>query len=151
NAEHTMALLLALARNVPQADRDLHEGRWAKSRWEGVELHDKTLALIGLGRVGGLVAQRARAFGMHLVARDPSVSAERFRQLGVRRVDTYEDLVAEADFLCVAVPGVDEYLGIVSGDLLRHAKPSLRIVNTARGGIVDEAALADAIREGRIA
>jgi D-3-phosphoglycerate dehydrogenase len=151
NAEHTMALLLALARNVPQADRDLHRGEWNKARWEGVELHDKTLGLIGLGRVGGLVAQRARAFGMRLIARDSYVSDERFRQLGVRRVDSVEQLVTEADFLCLAVPAVAEYLGLISADVLAHAKPTLRLVNTARGGIVDEDALADAIRDGRIA
>ena len=98
-AEHTIALLLAQARNIPQADRDLQAGEWNRSRWEGVELHDKTLGIVGLGRVGVLVAQRAHAFGMQLVAYDPYVSADRARQLGVELVPTLEELVARADFL----------------------------------------------------
>ena len=150
-AEHTLALLLAQARNVPQANRDLKAGSWNRSRWEGVELHGKTLAIIGLGRVGVLVAQRALAFGMHLVAYDPYVSADRARQLGVDLVGTVEEAVARADFLTVHLPKTPDTLGLISADLLSRAKPTLRVINTARGGIVDEAALADAVREGRIA
>jgi D-3-phosphoglycerate dehydrogenase len=150
-AEHTLALLLAQARNIPQADADLKAGVWNRSRWEGVELHGKTLGIIGLGRVGVLVAQRALAFGMHLLAYDPYVSAERARQLGVTLVASLEDLVRQADFLTVHLPKTPETIGLISADLLAHAKPTLRIVNTARGGIVDEAALADALRAGRIA
>src|SRR3954469_7216003 len=92
-AEHTIALLLAQARNVPQADRDLRNHQWNRTRWEGVELHNKTLGIVGLGRVGVLVAQRANAFGMQLAAYDPYVSADRARQLGVDLVPTVEDLV----------------------------------------------------------
>jgi D-3-phosphoglycerate dehydrogenase len=150
-AEHTIALLLAQARNVPQADRDLRAGKWNRSRWEGVELYDKTLGIVGLGRVGVLVAQRAHAFGMQLIAYDPFVSAERARQLGVQLVPDLSELVARADFLTVHLPKTPDTLGLVSDDLLRHAKPTLRVINTARGGIVDERALADAVREGRIA
>src|SRR3954453_7163818 len=150
-AEHTIALLLAQARNVPQADRDLRNHEWNRSRWEGVELHNKTLGIVGLGRVGVLVAQRANAFGMQLVAYDPYVSAERARQLGVDLVATVEELVARADFLTIHLPKTPDTLGLINAELLAHAKPSLRIVNTARGGIIDEAALADAVREGRIA
>ena len=150
-AEHTIALLLAQARNVTRADADLKAGEWNRSRWEGVELHGKTLGVIGLGRVGVLVAQRLLAFGMQLLAYDPYVSEERARQLGVRLVPELEELVRQADFVTIHLPKTPETLGLVGAELLAHAKPTLRIVNTARGGIVDEAALADALREGRIA
>jgi len=150
-AEHTIALMLAQARNVPQADRDLRAGGWNRSRWEGVELYGKTLGVVGLGRVGVLVAQRAHAFGMRLAAHDPYVSAERARQLGVQLVPTLEELVAMADFLTVHLPKTPETLRLIGRDLLAKAKPTLRIVNTARGGIVDEVALAEAVRDGRIA
>ncbi len=150
-AEHTIALLLAQARNVPQASADLKAGEWNRSRWEGVELHGKTLGIIGLGRVGVLVAQRLLAFGMQLLAYDPFVSPERARQLGVRVVDDLEELVRQSDFLTIHLPKTPDTIGLVDADLLAHAKPTLRIVNTARGGIVDEAALAAAVRDGRIA
>jgi len=150
-AEHTLALLLAQARNIPQADRDLKGGAWNRSRWEGVELHGKTLGILGLGRVGVLVAQRALAFGMRLVAHDPYVSAERARQLGVQLVDSVVALVATADFLTIHLPKTPDTIGLVSRDVLAAAKPGLRIVNTARGGIIDEGALAEAIRSGTVA
>src|SRR3954454_9063845 len=150
-AEHTIALLLAQARNVPQADRDLRNHQWNRTRWEGVELHNKTLGIVGLGRVAVLVAQRANAFGMQLAAYDPYVSADRARQLGGELVPTVEELVARADFLTIHLPKTPDTVGLVDAELLTHAKPTLRIINTARGGIIDEAALADAVREGRIA
>lgn len=150
-AEHTMALLLAQARNVPQADADLRRGEWNRSRWEGVELHAKTLGIVGLGRVGVLVAQRAHAFGMQLLAYDPFVSADRARQLGVRLVPALDELVRQADFLTIHLPKTPDTIGLVDADLLAHAKPTLRIINTARGGIIDEAALAGALRGGTIA
>lgn len=150
-AEHTIALLLAQARNVAQADADLKAGRWNRSRWEGVELHGKTVGIIGLGRVGVLVAQRLLAFGMQLLAYDPFVSPERARQLGVRVVADLEELVRQSDFLTIHLPKTPETMGLVGADLLAHAKPTLRVVNTARGGIVDEAALATAVRDRRIA
>jgi D-3-phosphoglycerate dehydrogenase len=150
-AEHTVALLLAQARNIPQADADLKHGKWNRSRWEGVELHGKALGIVGLGRVGVLVAQRLNAFGMQLLAYDPFVSAERARQMGVRLVSSIEELVAEVDFLTIHLPKTPETIGLISADVLAKARPSLRIVNTARGGIIDEAALAEAVRDGRIA
>jgi D-3-phosphoglycerate dehydrogenase len=150
-AEHTIALLLAQARNVTRADADLKAGAWNRSRWEGVELHGKTLGIVGLGRVGVLVAQRLLAFGMHLIAYDPYVSDDRARQLGVRLVPELEDLVREADFVTVHLPKTPETVGLIGAELLAHAKPSLRVVNTARGGIIDETALDAALREGRIA
>ena len=149
-AEHTMALLLAQARNVPQAHAALKAGRWERSRWEGVELADKTLGVVGLGRIGKLVADRARAFGMRLVAFDPFVSADRARQMGVELM-ALDQLVAESDFLTIHLPKTKETTGLIDRDLLLKAKPSLRVINVARGGIVDEQALADAIRGGAIA
>lgn len=149
-AEHTMALLLAQARNVPQAHAALTAGRWERSRWEGVELAEKTLAIIGLGRIGKLVADRAKAFGMRLVAYDPFVSVERARAMGVDLMPL-DQAVAEADFLTVHLPKTKETTGLINRDLLLKAKPSLRVVNVARGGIVDEQALADCVRDGIIA
>jgi len=149
-AEHTMALLLAQARNVPQAHAALVAGRWERSRWEGVELADKTLAVIGLGRIGKLVADRAKAFGMRLVAYDPFVSADRARQMGVELMPL-DQAVAEADFLTIHLPKTKETTGLINRDLLLKAKPSLRVINVARGGIVDEQALADCVRDGIIA
>lgn len=149
-AEHTMALLLAQARNVPQAHNDLRSGKWNRSRWEGVELHGKTLGIIGLGRVGVLVAQRAHAFGMRLVAHDPYVNSERARQIGVQLVETIDDLVAQSDFVTVHATKTPETIGLVNAAVLAHAKPGMRLVNAGRGGIVDEAALADAIRSGHL-
>ena len=148
-AEHTMALLLAQARSVPQAHAALKAGKWERSRWEGVELHGKTLGIVGLGRVGALVAQRALAFGMRLIAFDPYVAPDRARQMGVELLPL-EDVVRQADFLTVHLPKTAETIGLIGADLLAHAKPDLRIINTARGGIVDEEALAAAVREGRI-
>jgi D-3-phosphoglycerate dehydrogenase len=149
-AEHAMALLLAQARNLPQAHAALVAGKWERSRWEGVELHGKTLGIVGLGRVGALVAQRAHAFGMRLCAYDPYVSAERARQMGVT-MTSLEELMAHADFVTVHLPKTPETLGLIGKDLLAVAKPGLRIINTARGGIVDEDALAEAVRSGRVA
>ena len=149
-AEHTMALLLAQARNVPQAHSALVAGRWERSKWEGVELADKTLGIIGFGRIGKLVADRARAFGLRLIAFDPFVSADRAHQLGVELLPL-DQVVTESDFLTIHLPRTPETTGLIGRNLLVKAKPTLRIINVARGGIVDEAALADAVRDGVIA
>ncbi|MGA9277599.1 phosphoglycerate dehydrogenase [Ilumatobacter sp.] len=149
-AEHTMALLLASARNVPQAHAALVQGRWERSKWEGVELVDKTLGVVGLGRIGKLVADRAKGFGMRLVAYDPFVSEDRARQMGVELLDL-DQLIAESDFLTVHLPKTPETIGLINRDLLVKAKPSLRVVNVARGGIVHEQDLADCINDGIIA
>jgi D-3-phosphoglycerate dehydrogenase len=149
-AEHTMALLLAQARNVPQAHAALKAGRWERSRWTGVELSDKTLGIIGLGRIGKLVAQRAMAFGMKLVAYDPFVNDDRARQINVELLEL-DELVARADFITLHLARTPDTIGLVDAVLLSKAKPNLRIVNVARGGIVDEADLAAAIVEGRVA
>ena len=149
-AEHTMALILAQARNIPQAHAALTAGRWERPQWEGVELADKTLGIIGLGRIGKLVALRAAAFGMRLIGHDPYVSPDRARQLNVE-LCSLDDLVARADFLTIHVAKTPETTGLIGATLLARANPELRVINVARGGIVDEQALADAIREGRIA
>jgi len=148
-AEHTMALLLAQARNIPQAHAALVAGRWERSRWEGVELAHKTLGIVGLGRIGKLVAQRALAFGMNLVAYDPFVSAERARQLSVELLPL-ERLMEVADFVTLHVAKTPETIGLIDKDLLTRSKPGIRIINVSRGGIVDEAALAEAIDAGHV-
>jgi D-3-phosphoglycerate dehydrogenase len=149
-AEHTMALLLASARNVPQAHAALVAGRWERSRWEGVELADKTLGVVGLGRIGKLVADRAKGFGMRLVAYDPFVSEERAKKMGVELLGL-DQVVVESDFLTIHLPKTPETLGLINRDLLLKAKPELRVINVARGGIVHEGDLAECIRDGVIA
>ncbi len=148
-AEQTMALLLAQARNIPQAHNALVQGRWERSKWEGVELADKTLAIIGLGRIGKLVAQRAMAFGMHLIAHDPFVSPERARAMNIDLV-TLDEVAERADFLTLHVAKTPETIGLIGAEFLAKAKNTLRVINVSRGGIVDEAALAEAIRGGWI-
>ncbi|MPZ52777.1 MAG: phosphoglycerate dehydrogenase [Acidimicrobiia bacterium] len=149
-AEHTMALLLSQARNVAAADASLRSGAWERGRFQGVELHGKVLGVIGLGRIGTLVAQRALSFGMELRAYDPFVAEERVRRLGVEPVEL-EVLLSEADFITVHLPLTDETRGLLDADGLAQAKPGVRIVNTSRGGIIDEQALADAVKAGRVA
>jgi len=150
-AEHTVALLLALARRIPEAHDSLRRGEWRRSALEGVELHGKTLGVLGLGRVGALVAQRCHAFGMRLIAYDPYVSHDRAARMGVELVDTVAGVCAQADFLTVHLPKSPETIGIVGEAELRAMKSSARVINTARGGIVDEDALHTALSEGWIA
>ena len=149
-AEQAMALLLASARNVCQAHAGLKNGKWERSKWEGVELHGKTIGIVGLGRVGALVAQRCLAFGMRLLAFDPFVTDERARAMGVE-LTSLEEVVRQSDFLSIHLPKTKETTGLIGADLLRTARPDLRIINTARGGIVDEEALYNAIKSGQIA
>lgn len=149
-AEHAMALLLSMARNIPQASAALRQGRWEKSKWSGVELHGKTFGVLGIGPIGTLVAQRALAFGMRLIAWDPWMAPDRFRLLGIERVEL-DDLFARADFVTIHVQKTAETTGLIGKELLARAKPGLRIVNAARGGIIDEEALAEAVRDGRVA
>ncbi|MFN5650538.1 MAG: phosphoglycerate dehydrogenase [Actinomycetes bacterium] len=149
-AEHTMAMLLAVARNVPQAHAALVQGRWERSKWEGVELFDKVLGVAGLGRIGKLVAQRAAGFGMRIMAYDPFVSEERARAMNIELVDL-DTLIEQSDFLTVHLPKTKETIGLIDAAAMKRAKSSLRIINVARGGIVDEADLADAVKNGVIA
>ena len=150
-AEHTVAMLLALSRNIPQANAALKAGRWERSSWKGTELHDKVLGILGLGRIGTLVAQRASAFGMRLKAYDPFVSAERAARMNVELLPSVDDVLAEADFLTIHLPKNEETLGLLNETRLAQMKPTARVVNVARGGIVDEAALAQALENGVIA
>ena len=133
-AEHTMALLLAQARNVAQAHAALVDGRWERAKWKGVELEDKTLGVVGFGRIGRLVATRAAAFGMKIVAYDPFVSAEAAKRLDIELVEL-DDLIATADFLTLHVAKTPDTINMINAERLAKAKPSLRIVNVARGGI----------------
>lgn len=149
-AEHTMAMLLSQARNIPVANAALKAGRWERKQWTGVELADKTLAIVGFGRIGTLVAQRARAFGMKLIAYDPFVSADRARRLDVELVDL-DTVAARADFVTLHLVKTPETVGLLGKDFFAKAKPGMRIVNVARGGIIDEDALAHAIRDGQVA
>jgi len=149
-AEHTMAMLLAVARNVPQAHAALVQGRWERSKWEGVELFDKVLGVAGLGRIGKLVAQRAAGFGMRIMAYDPFVSEERARAMNIELVDL-DTLIEQSDFLTVHLPKTKETIGLIDAAAMKRAKNSLRIINVARGGIVDETDLADAVKNGVIA
>ncbi len=149
-AELAVGLLLATARNIAPANQSLKEGKWKRSKYGGVELLDKTVGIVGLGRIGALTAERLAGFGMRLLAYDPYLSAARAGQLGVRLV-SLEELLAESDFITVHLPKTPETLGLIGEEALKLVKPSVRIINAARGGIVDEQALADALREGRVA
>lgn len=149
-AELAVGLLLASARNIVPANSALHKGEWKRSKYTGVEVADKTVGIVGLGRIGILVAQRLSAFGVRLVAYDPYVQPARAAQLGVRMMPL-DDLLAEADFITVHLPKTPETVGLIGEDALRKVKPTVRIINAARGGIVDEDALYRAIVEGRVA
>jgi D-3-phosphoglycerate dehydrogenase / 2-oxoglutarate reductase len=148
-AEHAVGLLLAVARNVPQAMASLKAGEWQRSRFTGAELYGKVAGILGLGRIGELVAQRLAAFCMQVIAYDPYVPTARAAQLGVRLVGL-EDLLAEADFISVHLPKTAETSGLIGERELRLVKPGVLIVNAARGGIVDENALALALKDGRV-
>ncbi len=148
-AEQTMALLLAQARNVPQAHAALKAGKWERSKWEGVELYAKTLGIVGLGKIGALVAQRALAFGMRIVAYDPYISEDRARHMGVELMDL-DHLLAQSDFITVHLPKNKETLNLLDAAALAKAKVGVRIVNAARGGILNEDDLAAAIRSGHV-
>jgi len=149
-AEHTMALLISLARQVPQANSSLRSGRWERKSFVGVELQGKTLGIIGLGRIGRAVASRARAFGMSCVAYDPFIAAEQAHDLEIE-VAPLDDVFARADFLTVHTPLTAETRAIVNADAFHKMKRGVRIINCARGGLIDEAALAEAIKSGIVA
>jgi D-3-phosphoglycerate dehydrogenase len=149
-AEHTVALLLAVARNIPQAHAALKGGSWERGRFAGIELAGKTLAVLGFGRIGRQVARRALALGMRVVAYDPFVAPERFRELGVEPV-TLDEAYAAADLLTLHLPLTDETRGLLDAKAFSHLRDGVRIVNAARGELVDEAALVDAIRAGKVA
>lgn len=149
-AELAVALLLAAARNIPQADAALKNGEWKRSKYTGVEVADKIVGVVGLGRIGVLVAQRLSAFGVQLIAYDPYVQPARAAQIGVRLVGL-DELLETADFITVHLPKTPETVGLIGADALTKVKPSVIIVNAARGGIVDELALYTALKDGRVA
>ncbi len=150
-AEHTIALLFALARNVPQAQAALISGTWARERFAGVELAGKTLGVLGLGRIGRQVARRALGLGMRVVAYDPFVAVERFRELGVEPAAALDDVYAAADVITLHLPLSDQTRHLLDADAFAQMRDGVRIVNAARGGLIDEAALVDAIRSGKVA
>ncbi len=149
-AELAVGLLLAAARNISPAHAALRAGQWKRSKYTGVELFEKTVGIVGLGRIGVLVAQRLAGFGVKIVAYDPYVQAGRAAQMGVRLV-SLDELLAEADLITVHLPKTPETVGLIGEDALRKVKPTAIVVNAARGGIVDEGALYAALKEGRLA
>jgi D-3-phosphoglycerate dehydrogenase len=149
-AEHTIGLLLALARNIPQAHAALTAGRWERSKWGGVELADKTLGVLGLGRIGRQVARRALGLQMKVVAYDPFVSPERFRELGVDSA-TFDEVLARAEFLTLHLPLTDDTRGAINAETIAGMRDGVRIVNAARGELVDEGALIAALESGKVA
>ncbi len=149
-AEHTMALLLALARNIPQAHASLTSGKWERSKFSGVELYEKTLGIIGFGRIGQLVAQRAKGFGMRVLAFDPFVSAERYRELGVEKAASSDEVCAQADFITIHLPKTPETEGWMDATQFAKMRDGVRVLNVARGGLIDDAALKDALDSGKV-
>ncbi|MFQ6018634.1 MAG: phosphoglycerate dehydrogenase [Kiloniellaceae bacterium] len=149
-AEHAIAMLFALARQIPAADRSTQAGKWEKSRFMGVELTGKTLGVIGCGNVGSVVAERALGLRMRVIACDPYLSADRAQDLGVAKVP-FEALLAESDFITLHVPMTEQTRGMIDAAALAKAKPGVRIINCARGGLVVEGALKAAIESGRVA
>ena len=150
-AEHTIGLLVALARNIPQAHAALKQGRWERSAWEGIELAGKTLGVLGFGRIGQQVARRALGLGMRVVAYDPFVSDERFRELGVERVETPADVYAVAEFITLHLPLNAETRGSIGTAAFAKMRDGVRIVNAARGELIDEDALIVALESGKVA
>ena len=149
-AEHAFALMLTVARNIPQANAFMKSGQWARHRFKGVELYEKTLAIFGLGRIGGLMAERARAFGMKVVGYDPYCAPERADALGVTLYDRLEDILPIADFITVHMPKTNETIGMFGPDEMALMKDGVILVNAARGGIFQEKALADFLAAGKI-
>ena len=149
-AEHAIALMFALARDLPEADKSTQAGKWEKNRFMGVEMTSKTLGLIGAGNIGSIVADRAQGLRMKVIAFDPFLSPERAIELGVEKVDL-DDLLARADFITLHTPLTDQTRNILSRDNLLRTKQGVRIVNCARGGLIDEAALKELLDSGHIA
>jgi D-3-phosphoglycerate dehydrogenase / 2-oxoglutarate reductase len=150
-AEHTMAMLLALARNVPQAHASLTGGAWERSKFSGIELYEKTLGILGFGRIGQLVAHRAMAFGMHVIAFDPYVSGERYGELGVEKAGSSDDVYAVADFLTLHLPNAPDTRGWLNAAALAKCKDGVRVLNVARGTLIVDEDLQKALDSGKVA
>jgi len=149
-AEHTMALLLALARNVPQAHASLTSGKWERSKFSGIELYEKTLGILGFGRIGQLVAHRALGFGMRVIAYDPYVSAERYRELGVEKAQSSDDVYAAADFITLHLPNTPDTQGWFDAEAIAKCKDGVRILNVARGPLIVDEDLQAALDSGKV-
>ena len=149
-AEHTLGLMLAAARRIPAADASLKNGEWKRSAFKGVEVREKTLGLVGLGHVGAIVARGAIGMGMRVLAYDPYVSEDRMRSMNVGRAASTDEVFENADFISLHVPRTPQTLGLVGGEALGKMKPTAYLINVARGGIVDEAALYEALKNGVI-
>jgi len=150
-AEQTMALLMAMCRNIPEAVNSLRGKCWERSRFEGVELYHKVMGIVGLGRIGTLVAQRCLAFGMRVAAFDPYISEEKARKLGVELVSTLDELLAQADFISVHLPKTKDTYHLLGEEEFAKMKDGVRVLNVARGGIIDEDALLAALDSGKVA
>jgi D-3-phosphoglycerate dehydrogenase len=149
-AEHTFSLLLSVARKIPQADASMRGKSWDRKNFEGIELYDKTLGVIGMGRIGSELSRRAIAFGMRVIAHDPYLSAARARTLQVELVDELDDLLASADFISLHTPLTEETHHMVDATRLEKTKRGVRVINCARGGLIDEDALAEALHSGQV-
>ena len=150
-AEHAVAMMLACARQIPAADASTRAGKWEKSRFMGVEITGKTLGLVGCGNIGSVVAARAIGLRMKVIAYDPFLSAERAMTLGVERIEDLDELLARADFVTLHLPKTEKTANLLSAERIARMKPGARLVNCARGGLVDEAAVAEALRSGHLA
>jgi D-3-phosphoglycerate dehydrogenase / 2-oxoglutarate reductase len=150
-AEHTVALMLSLARNIPQAHASLTAHKWERSKFGGVEVYEKTLGILGFGRIGQLVAARAQAFGMRILAFDPFVSSERFRELGVEKAETSADVYRESDFITIHLPKTPETRGWLDAEAFAQMKDGVRVINCARGELLVDEALKDALDSGKVA
>ena len=149
-AEHAIAMMFAVARQIPQASESTHAGKWEKSKFMGVELTGKTLGLIGSGNIGSITASRALGIKMKVIAYDPFLSEERAADLGVKKVE-FNELLSTADFITLHVPKTDKTAGMINAEAIAKMKPGVRIINCARGGLVDEYALAEALKSGQVA
>ena len=149
-AEHALALLLATARRIPEADASLRAGKWERSKLSGVEIQGKTVGVIGLGKIGQLFASRIASFGTHVIAYDPYLPQSRATQLGIELVEL-DELLGRADMMTIHLPKTPETQGLIGKEALAKTKPGVIIINAARGGLVDEEALAEAVRSGHVA
>ena len=149
-AEHAIAMMFAVARQIPEASTSTHAGKWEKSKFMGVELTNKILGLVGAGNIGSIVASRAIGLKMKVLAYDPFLSEERAKELGVTKVEL-DELYNKSDFITLHVPKTDATAGMISEEAIQKMKPGVRIINCARGGLVDEFALANALNSGHVA
>lgn len=149
-AEHAIAMMFAVARQIPEASASTHAGKWEKSKFMGTELTGKTLGVIGAGNIGGIVCDRARGLKMKVLAYDPFLGEEKAAKMGVRKVEL-DELITQADFITLHVPKTDQTANMISAEKIAMMKPGVRIINCARGGLVDEQALAEAIKSGHVA